>query len=176
MTRRSRSVAGFDLSYAPGHLLRRCNQRSRELFDELIGRRTKLSRQQVALLIVIHQSPGASQAQLSSATGFDRVTLADTVGRLVKKGLVVRRDADTDARAYRIELTPQGAAVIESLIPAAFRIQERILEPLPGAMRPLFIACMRVMLGLEDASALAASRARKKSIIPRSPGRRRRTA
>lgn len=34
---RQRLIEGFDLLSAPAHLLRRCHQRAREIFDGLIG-------------------------------------------------------------------------------------------------------------------------------------------
>lgn len=145
----TRLIAGFDLHQAPGHLLRRCHSRARAIFDELIGRRTGLSKQQVALMIAIAHSPAATHAQLSEETGFDRNTLADTLDRLIAKGLAVRQRSQVDARAYDIQLTPEGLAQLEDLIPLSFEVQAKIIEPLPQELRAQFMDCLRILAGVD---------------------------
>lgn len=72
----------IDLWFAPGPLLRRCHQRSRDLFNEVLGE-FGLTRQQTAILIAIAQNPGNNVQNLSDATGCDRSTIADIMGRLL---------------------------------------------------------------------------------------------
>lgn len=138
----------LDLRLAPGHLLRRCHQRSHEIFNHAIGKRG-ITRQQTATLIVLAQNPGASQQELSDESGFDRNTLADITSRLLGKGLIERRRSAADSRAYEVFLTAAGARLVKRVMPAAHEVQRRILEPLPPELRPVFIRCMRIMLGLE---------------------------
>jgi DNA-binding MarR family transcriptional regulator len=139
----------FDLLNTPGPLLRRCHSRARAIFEELVGRKTGLSKQQVALMIAAAHAPAATHAQLSEETGVDRNTLADTLNRLIAKGLVVRQRSQLDARAYAIQLTPEGLALLEDLIPLSFEVQRKIIEPLPEAMRPQFIRSLRILAGIE---------------------------
>src|SRR5687768_14905381 len=101
------AAAILALDEAPGHLLRRCNQRAREIYESLIGRRG-LSRQQFAVLIAMAGNPGASLTRISAATGFDRNTLAEMIGRLAEKGYVTRRRSAADARAVAMALTRKG--------------------------------------------------------------------
>lgn len=143
-------IGAFDLHNAPGHLLRRCHSRARAIFDELVGRRTGLSKQQVALMTAIAHMPAATHAQLSEETGFDRNTLADTLDRLIGKGLAVRNRSQVDARAYDVQLTPAGTALLASLIPLAAEVQAKIIEPLPEELRPQFIHCLRIVAGIES--------------------------
>ena len=138
----------FDLHKAPGHLLRRCHSRARAIFDELVGRKTGLSKQQVALLVAIAHSPAATHAQLSEETGFDRNTLADTLNRLIAKGLVVRQRSLVDARAYDIQLTREGLRSLGELIPLSFEVQAKIIEPIPEELRPMFIRCLQILAGI----------------------------
>jgi len=143
------AVERFDLHTAPGHLLRRCHSIARSVFDEVIGRQTGLSKQQMALLLAIAHQPSATHAQLSEETGFDRNTLADTLNRLIDKGLAVRQRSQADARAYDIQLTSEGMALLESLIPIAKKVQAKIIEPLPEELRPVFIHCLQILAGVE---------------------------
>jgi MarR family transcriptional regulator, lower aerobic nicotinate degradation pathway regulator len=138
----------LDLLHHPGHLLRRCHQRSHEIFNQAIGRRG-ITRQQTALLLVLADHPGASQQELSDASGFDRNTLAEISHRLIRKGLIERRRSEADSRAYEVFLTPAGARLVQRILPDAHEVQRRILEPLPPALRDVFVRCLRIMLGLE---------------------------
>jgi DNA-binding MarR family transcriptional regulator len=143
--RRRSATEQFDLRRSPGYLIRRCHQRSRQIFDELIGFETGLSRQQVAVLIGIDQNPNVTQARLSEATGFDRNTLAELMSRLISKKLVERRRAQSDARAYEVTLSSAGAARIRSIYPKVRQVQSRILAPLPARMRPEFLECLTIL-------------------------------
>jgi MarR family transcriptional regulator, lower aerobic nicotinate degradation pathway regulator len=145
----ARKASGnLDLLHAPGHLLRRCHQRSHEIFNQAIGKRG-ITRQQTALLIVLAERPGASQQVLSEASGFDRNTLADITGRLIRKGLIERRRSEDDSRAYEVFLTPAGSRLVKRIMADAHEVQRRILEPLPPELREVFVRCLRIMLGLE---------------------------
>lgn len=145
-------VSLFDLDSAPGHLLRRCHSRARAIFDDLIGRETGLSKQQVALMVTIAKKPSATHAQLSEESGFDRNTLADTIDRLIAKGLAIRARSPRDARAYEIGLTKLGRSVLEELIPRSLAVQAKILEPLPEALRSVFIECLQILAGASGPS------------------------
>jgi DNA-binding MarR family transcriptional regulator len=150
-TRKRNAPGSFELRESPGYLLRRCHQRSRQIFDELIGFETGLSRQQVALLIGIDRNPHATQARLSEATGFDRNTLAELMNRLIGKKLVERRRAETDARAYEVTLSELGANVVRNTYPKFRQVQARILAPLPVEMRPRFLECLHILSESLDA-------------------------
>jgi DNA-binding MarR family transcriptional regulator len=149
-------VDRFDLRDAPGHLLRRCHSRARAIFDDLIGRQSGLSKQQMALLIAIAQTPDATHAHLSEETGFDRNTLADTLDRLISKGLAHRERSEIDARAYQIRLTPDGIRQLEKLMPLALEVQQKIIEPLPEELRPVFIQCLRILAGVDPSDSRSA--------------------
>lgn len=142
------TVLYFDLQATPGHLLRRCHQRSREVFNKHM-RGTGLSRQLLSVLISIYQNSGATYTVLSEASGFDRNTLAEMINRLVDRKLARRKQADDDARAYSVELTAKGRKLLESVIGNVQQVQEEILTPLPPELRPVFVRCLRIMIGLE---------------------------
>jgi MarR family transcriptional regulator, lower aerobic nicotinate degradation pathway regulator len=142
------TAAMLALDEAPGHLLRRCHQRSREIYESLIGRHG-LSRQQFAVLIAMSGNPGASLTHISAATGFDRNTLAEMIGRLAASGYVTRRRSAADARASAIAPTRKGERFVADMMPRAQEVQRRILEPLPPALRPIFVHCLRILLGLD---------------------------
>jgi DNA-binding MarR family transcriptional regulator len=144
------SIEAFALADAPGHLLRRCHQRSEELFTAAVGTDGP-TRQQIAVLVTVCQRPGASQAELVSLTGIDKNTLTHMIGRLIERGLLQRRRAEGDARTNAITATPAAIRLLEEVMPVVRRVQDQILEPLPADLRDLFCHCLRLIGGLSSA-------------------------
>jgi DNA-binding MarR family transcriptional regulator len=146
----SKLLSRFRLLDSPGHLIRRNHQRSYEIFTQIVG--DDVTRQQVALLIALYQNPGATQNMLVGATGFDRATIAEMMGRLVARGLVERARDSHDGRAWTMHVTPAGEAMLLERIPQIVAAQEEILRPLPDDLRPVFIRCLHILLGLAPAA------------------------
>lgn len=138
--------AGVDyaLGDAPGHLLRRCQQRAVEIFMEEIGS-ARLTPRQFALLLTLAQRPGLTQTELVEETGIDRSTVGDMVDRLVRRGLVRRRRSGRDQRANTLVILPAGTSALREALPAVARAQDRIMAPLPPAMREDFMAALQLM-------------------------------
>jgi DNA-binding MarR family transcriptional regulator len=137
-------AVGYVLGEAPGHLLRRCQQRAVEIFMEEIGP-TKLTPRQFALLLILAQRPGLTQTELVEETGIDRSTVGDMIDRLVGRGLVRRRRSGRDQRANTLVILPAGTAALNEALPAVERAQLRIMAPLPPATRQSFMAALRLM-------------------------------
>jgi DNA-binding MarR family transcriptional regulator len=151
MTRSRRlpmTIQTFALRDAPGHLLRRCHQRSEELFTAAVGSDGP-TRQQIALLVTVCQHPEVSQAELVARTGIDKNTLTQMIGRLTERGLLERRRGEHDARTNSITATPAAIALLEDVMPRVRQVQDQILEPLPKKLRPMFQHCLRLISGLE---------------------------
>lgn len=144
---REKLLAALRLLDTPGHLLRRNHQRSYEIFSTLVG--DDVTRQQMALLIALHQNSGAAQNRLVALTGFDKATIAEMLGRMIARGWVSRvRDA-RDARAWTMHITASGRELLLERIPLVVAAQKEILAPLPAEMRPVFLRCLRLLLGLD---------------------------
>ena len=141
-------IESFELADAPGHLLRRCHQRSEELFTEALGTNGP-TRQQIALLVTACKHPEASQAELVGLTGIDKNTLTQMIKRLTDRGLLERRKARGDARSNAISATSEAVRLLEEVMPKVRRVQKQILEPLPNELRPVFRMCLRIIVGLE---------------------------
>ena len=127
------------LDRSPIHLLHRAGQSATEVFQAEI---TDLTPRQLAVLMTVASDEGASQTKLAKATGIDRITLADIVKRLVRKGLLQRRRTPEDARANAVELTDQGRRVLSAAVPAARRVDERVIGTLPSKQRAAFVTAL----------------------------------
>jgi DNA-binding MarR family transcriptional regulator len=143
-----RRLADFNLLDAPGHLLRRNHQRSYEIFARHVG--DDVTRQQIALLIALAKNPGASQRELVEATGIDKSTLKEMLGRMVARDWVKRERDPEDNRAWTMRITPGGEALLGERIASVAEAQREILAPLDEADRAAFVRCLRVLIGHEE--------------------------
>ena len=145
-----RNLLELDLSETPGHLIRRCQQRSHEVFKEVLGH-FGLTQPQTAILIGLAKRPDISIQQLADLTGTDRNTLSDVAKRLQKRGLLERRRSRHDVRAYDLRLSQSGVRLLNRMAPGIVEVQERLLEPLQEGEREAFVRMARAVARLSSA-------------------------
>jgi DNA-binding MarR family transcriptional regulator len=143
-----RPLDDFVLTDVVSHLLRRAHFRAEELFSQEFGK-DGLTPRQKALLITAYQNPGANQNELADKIAIDRNSFAEMLNRMVAAGYVRRQKAKEDARAYEISITQRGIDLLVEVLPRDKRVEERVIEPLPPELRPLFIKCLKIMVGLD---------------------------
>ena len=144
-----RKLQQFDLLSAPGYLLRRNHQRSVDIFTRTVG--DDVTRQQIGTLLALHRRPGASQRDLVDATGIDKSTLKEMLGRLVKRGWVRRERDAHDSRAWTMHLTSRGLGMLIERIEKVEAAQREILAPLPAEDRVVLLRHLRKLAGLAAA-------------------------
>jgi DNA-binding MarR family transcriptional regulator len=120
------------------HLIHRAGQCATDVFQNE-ARPSGLTARQYAVLTEVAQEEGLTQTDLVERTGIDRSTLADIVARLIARGLIHRRRAKNDARAYAIKLTAQGWKALREAEPGAAAADSRLLDALPPAKRDEFL-------------------------------------
>lgn len=140
------NVETFTLSNAPGHLIRRCQQRAVDLFVAEAGEKGPTPRQ-FAVLINVYQNDGINQTDLVRLSGIDRSSLTEILRRLIGRGLIARRRVETDQRANALSITDAGLAVLQGAFEAALRVQERILAPVPPSRRTEAIELLTLLTG-----------------------------
>jgi DNA-binding MarR family transcriptional regulator len=137
------------LNRSAAHLLHRAGQRAAGIFaDE--ARTGGLTPRQYVVLMAVSQEEGLTQTDLVDRTGIDRSTLADIVARLLSRGLIQRRRAKDDSRAYAIKLGAQGAKALRQAQPAAAAADTRLLANLPPARRQDFIESLTMIVDDSD--------------------------
>jgi DNA-binding MarR family transcriptional regulator len=136
---------GRQLDHSAMHLLHRAGQCATDIFlaeAHISG----LTPRQFAVLATIAEEEGLTQTELVERTGIDRSTLADIVARLLGRGLIQRRRAKEDARAYAIKLTAAGAKALRDAEPGAASADTRLLAPLPPAKRQDFLEYLNTIV------------------------------
>jgi DNA-binding MarR family transcriptional regulator len=152
---------GFELSEAPSHLIRRCQQFYGDLYARESSAR-ELTKQQYTLLAALEHNDGASQTVLVEITGIDRSTLAEMVRRMLEKGLLSRERTEEDQRANAVAISPSGRKALRSARNASDRAERALLEALPIAERQKFVrALAQIAQAGESFAANGASRPQK---------------
>ena len=136
---------------SPVHLLHRAGQCAEELFQAEIGE-TNLTARQLAVLTVVDENEGLSQTGIVARTGIDRSTLAEIARRLSEKGLLQRRKAKADARAYEIKLTAEGQALLRRVGPRMRKVDQHILQAMGGSRDDLLDRLQNMIEKLHPAS------------------------
>lgn len=140
------SAPAFDLLAAPGHLIRRAQQRHQARWAELVG--TELTSVQFAVLAKLATDPGTDQNTLAAALSIDTSTLAEVCLRLASRELIERERSAIDARRYRLSLTRGGQAVLERHVPAVDAVGEALLAPLTERERHMLMRLLRRVIGV----------------------------
>jgi DNA-binding MarR family transcriptional regulator len=144
-TTKSSVPDAVDLDELPGHYIRRMQQIAVAIFlqeTEPLG----VTPVQYAALQSVANQPGIDQRSLARSIGFDTSTIASVIDRLEARGLLQRAVAADDRRVRQLALTPEGRELLDALVPAMRRAQERMLEPLPEAEREEFMRMLKVLV------------------------------
>ena len=136
----------FRLQEVSTHLLRRAHFAAEELFAREFAEEAITPRQKAAL-VVLYQNPGIGQNALADLLFMDRNTVAEMVKRMCASGLMSRRAAPDDQRAYALFLAPPGAALLDRVMPRDVLLEQTVLERLPPEYQPLFMKCLRLVIG-----------------------------
>lgn len=144
------ALQAFDLTQVASHLLRRAHFRAEALFVQAFPDEDLTPRQK-ALLITVYQNPGASQNRIAELIALDRNSFAEMIARMTKKGYVRRKRSAQDGRAYALEITEEGIALLARILPQDAAVEAEVLAPIPEELRPMFLKCLRLMAGLEQA-------------------------
>jgi DNA-binding MarR family transcriptional regulator len=140
------SKTGNSLNRSATHLLHRAGQRAADIFsDEARG--GGLTPRQFVVLSVVSEQEGLTQTELVTRTGIDRSTLADIVARLLSRGLIQRRRAKDDGRAYAIKISAQGTKALREAQPGAAAADTKLLASLPPAKRQEFLDSLNLIVG-----------------------------
>ena len=127
------------LNRSPIYLLHRAGQCAADVFQTEIA---DLTPRQLAVLMTVASDEGVNQTKLVDATGVDRSTLADIVRRLCRKDLLQRRRTREDACSYAVKLTDEGRRMLGVAVPAARRVDERVIGALLDKQREAFLTAL----------------------------------
>ena len=91
-------------------------------------------------------------SELADLTSIERTTLSRTVGRMVRKGWVVRLSDAGDARVTRLAPTAAGERLFARIWPAVHRLNETAVASLPEPLVATLRWALQQMRRALDAS------------------------
>ncbi|TQK11383.1 MarR family winged helix-turn-helix transcriptional regulator [Herbaspirillum sp. SJZ107] len=129
-----------DLYEHPGHLLRRAQQISVSIFYDEMG--SELTPVQYAILTRLAAHPGIDQVSLAGLAAIDTSTGATVCARLEEKGLLERKVIPHNRRQRALTITTAGTRLLDTLVPGAQRLRQRLLDPLNPEEQAQFMALL----------------------------------
>ena len=104
-------------------------------------------------LLELWEGDGLTQKQLVARLGIEQATMANTLNRMERDGLVTRRKDPEDGRSQLVWLTEHARALHAPAVAAAGAVNADLLAPLSEAERAQFLALMhKVIAGAPDAA------------------------
>jgi len=97
---------------------------------------------QFMVLLELWEEDGLTQAQLVARLDVEQATMANTLKRMERDGLVVRVACDTDRRARLVRLTPEAQALRTQATEQAQGVNARALSTLSDAEHVTLLAAM----------------------------------
>lgn len=107
---------------------------------------------QFMTLLELWEGDGLTQRDLVRRLDVEQATMANTLGRMERDGLIVRRANPSDARSQTIHLTRKALALREPAISAAMDVNAAALADLSDDDRARFLAMMRQAIAALSAS------------------------
>ena len=101
---------------------------------------------QFMVLLELWREEGQTQRQLVGRLDVEQATMANTLARMERDGLVVRRPHPRDGRAQSIHLTPRARALEAPATEVASAVNRRMLRRLSGPSRGALLATMRAII------------------------------
>jgi len=139
----------------PGHYIRRLQQIAVGIFmDEMAD--MNVTPVQFALLFAASQETGLDQRTLAGRIGLDTSTIGAVIDRLESRELIERNVSPDDKRVRLLSVTPAGKKLLQAVMPAMLRAQERMLAPLPKADRSKFMVMVKRIVEENNAWSRAA--------------------
>lgn len=124
---------------------------ARELSEAI--RPLGLAPAQFMVLLELWREEGLTQKDLVGRLDVEQATMAATLARMERDGLIERRPDQADARARRIQLTARARALQEPALAAARSVNARALAGFSEAEREVLLTGLRRIVGSLSRSA-----------------------
>jgi DNA-binding MarR family transcriptional regulator len=98
------------------------------------------------VIAVLARTPGLSAADVAGRTGMDKVAVSRAVTRLLRHRRLRRRQAASDRRRSRLELSAAGRSVYHQIAPWALRYERELLMALAPKESRLLDAALTKLL------------------------------
>jgi DNA-binding MarR family transcriptional regulator len=137
----------FDRNRSAGYLINRLAR----IFARALAERIKplgLVPGQFPVLLALWSEDGLTQHELVSRLDVEQATMANTLARMERDGLIVRRPHPQDGRAQSVRLTPRARGLEGPATAAATAVNRELLASVARDQREDFVTTMqRIVAG-----------------------------
>lgn len=132
----------FDHTTSAGYLV---NHLGRLFFDGLRKQIEPMGIMpgQFPALLALWESDGQTQRELVEKLAIEQATMANTLNRMERDGLISRREHPSDGRAKIICLTAKAQAIRDRAYAAATEVNDMAMADLSPEERDQFLSVMR---------------------------------
>ncbi len=136
---------GFHRKQSPSHLV---SQLAKEFARALQARASGLgfSAGQFPILVELWEEDGLTQKQLLERVDVEQATMANTLSRMERDGLIERRPHPNDRRAQLVFLTPKGKELRDAAISAVCDADDALLQGFKRFEKELLLEFIRRVL------------------------------
>ena len=114
----------FKLEDSLGFILSKVNGKMKNEFFQYL-RQYDVTPEQWAVLCCLWEQDGITSKDIAEITCKDKPTTSRIIDKVLRKGLVIRRDHPEDRRAFHVCLTEKGWALKDELVPIANQLLEK---------------------------------------------------
>ncbi|ALK10564.1 MarR family winged helix-turn-helix transcriptional regulator [Blastochloris viridis] len=118
------------------------------LFERALAERIAplgLTTGQFPVLLALWERDGLTQTELAQIVRVEQPTMAQTLSRMERDGLIVRKPDPADGRRAVVRLTERGRAVQAPAVTAALEINRRASRGLSAAQQQAMLDTMMMM-------------------------------
>ena len=103
------------------------------------------------VMVQLWQQDGLSQRDLVTRVAVEQATMANTLARMKRDGLIDIRPDDKDARMKRVWLSERGKALQDPALTSAHALNAKMLATLDETERTMFFDLMRRLVAANQA-------------------------
>lgn len=140
-------LRNFDLAHFIPYRLAVAAQKLSEMLARQYRERFDISIPEWRVLVHLTQSDGVSVRDIEARVAMEKSKVSRAASRLEENGFVVKKAHEGDRRLVRLELTPEGRALMADLLPLAEAFQYEISEKLGEAQRGFEAGLDRLLEG-----------------------------
>ncbi len=157
----SPSLVFGELGELLGYRLRRAQMAMhRDYIDSIAD--LEVTQKQTAILWLINNNPGVSQADVANALEMDRPSMMAVIDRLQERGFITRDRSDVDRRRQELHLTPGGQNMLAKLKTRIAKHEQRMRSMFTAAeLDALLSALRKFQQAIDEPQAASARQARK---------------
>lgn len=104
---------------------------------------------QYTMLLIVSENPGVSQTGVCDVLGMQKANVVPSMGELERRGFIIRRKSEADARSYELHLTAKGRRILQRAGEVQSLHESRLIERIGVEGREQLLTLLGKLSGIE---------------------------